>query len=122
MHIAVGAANFWWGMIWQDERTYGIIQDNTLSDPTYICQSWCSTEQGLDAVLAGQGLGYGFNTSSAGTQGLCCDNVYVPGSVAQNVISYDVQVLSLCALPLGIKVPHSLDVSQSFLVAKHCTE
>ena len=109
-------------MIWQDERTYGIIQDNTLSDPTYICQSWCSTEQGLDAVLAGQGLGYGFNTSSAGTQGLCCDNVYVPGSVAQNVISYDVQVLSLCALPLGIKVPHSLDVSQSFLVAKHCTE
>lgn len=85
--IPLRAANFWWGMIWEDSRTVGLIESNTLSDPTYICQAWCSTEQGTDILLEELGV----PTNSTG-QAACCDNVYVPGSIAQNVIGYDVQV------------------------------
>ncbi len=78
-------------MIWEDSRAAGIIESNTLSDPTYICQAWCSTEQGTDILLEELGV-----PSNASGQATCCDNVFVPGSIAQNVIGYDVQVM-LCA-------------------------
>ena len=75
-------------MIWEDPRTVDLIESNTLSDPTYICQAWCSTEQGTDILLEELGV-----PNNATGQAACCDNVFVPGSIAQNVIGYDVQVL-----------------------------
>ena len=62
------AANFWWGMVWEDDRTADLIASNGLNDPTYICQAWCSTEQGLDIILEELGI------ESNGTgQAACCD-------------------------------------------------
>ncbi len=62
------AANFWWGMVWEDDRTADLIAGNGLNDPTYICQAWCSTEQGLDVLS--QELGIDGNGTG---QASCCD-------------------------------------------------
>ena len=68
MPYSCPAANFWWGMVWEDDRTADLIQSNGLNDPTYICQAWCSTEQGLDIILEDLGI------ESNGTgQAACCD-------------------------------------------------
>ena len=63
------AANFWWGMIWEDPRTVDLIESNTLSDPTYICQAWCSTEQGTDILL--EELGVPNNSTGQATFRIC---------------------------------------------------
>lgn len=76
-------------MIWEDPTALDTIASNTLSDPTYVCQAWCSTEQGTDIILEELDA---MENSTAGTAS-CCDNVYVPGSIAQNVMGFDVQVI-----------------------------
>ena len=89
-------------MIWEDPRAVDLIESNTLSDPTYICQAWCSTEQGTDILL--EELGVPINATG---QAACCDNVFVPGSIAQNVIGYDVQVQDFkqtCQVMEGVSV------------------
>jgi len=55
-------------MVWADDRTADLIASNGLNDPTYICQAWCSTEQGLDVLLEELGL----DSNSTG-QASCCD-------------------------------------------------
>lgn len=100
-------------MIWEDPRTVDLIESNTLSDPTYICQAWCSTEQGTDILL--EELGVPNNSTG---QAACCDNVFVPGSIAQNVIGYDVQASGIPAIAGNQREPSPIF---SFLQLCSCT-